>query len=524
MRKKFLVVSFAIMLALAEPVFNTANLGFAIARETDDDGSGDIGNDGDDDYIDGDDFYDGDVSDDYDNSDDNDSTDADDSDEDGDTDTGADSEYKSDITVTNSKELKKAISSAYDNASKKSPCTINVSGGTYSISYLSIPSYTTVVLDKAAILKGTSVSIGSDSCLSGGKLQKGKIDARSSKNIKIDGVTMTSSKGIELKGVSGECNITGNIVKCAKGTAHGLFISSCNIKGNIADNEFSDASGEVLSIASSTIKGDVSGNTIEDGAQAGIYLYNKTKLNGDIRKNKVLRVKGNGIAVYHNSYAGKIDGNFLDTIGGLRSKFAGDYGIAINSNEKKGGVAGKSYVKAITNNTIKNVTYSGIVIFSGPDQSSSKKWQDFAHVKGDISGNKFYNCGCYKASKDWKKEIAEGGKMGGLHAIYVDTHARVYGSIKNNSIEKTGANGIYIRLYSRVKNITGNTIINCKSNGILINKSAQVYGSISRNNIKKTGSNGILIDENGKVKSVKGNKFSKIGTKNILTGNGGKIG
>lgn len=227
---------------------------------------------------------------------------------------------------------------------------------------------------------------------------------------------------------------------------------------------------------------------------------------GDIKENTITKCTGDGIGIYHASYCGAIINNTLDTIGGNHNGGDGDYGIIIDSMMKA-----DTYCTKIAGNNIKNVTYAGIAVYSGPARSTSTIYQDTAFVKGNIENNTLKNCGIYKPSAGWKQEIAAGGKQGCLSAIYVDTHARVKGDICNNTIDKTGEHGVYIHLCSYVSNIYGNTISNVKEAGIEVYQST-VTNEIYENVITNSGTNGIAAGEKGVVKgAIRNNTITTTG-------------
>lgn len=82
---------------------------------------------------------------------------------------------------------------------------------------------------------------------------------------------------------------------------------------------------------------------------------------GDIKENTITKCTGDGIGIYHASYCGAIINNTRDTIGGNHNGGDGDYGIIIDSMMKA-----DTYCTKIAGNNIKNVTYAGIAVYSGP--------------------------------------------------------------------------------------------------------------------------------------------------------------
>ena len=142
--------------------------------------------------------------------------------------------------------------------------------------------------------------------------------------------------------------------------------------------------------------------------------------------------------------------------------------------------------------------------------------------KGNIEGNTLYNIGTYKPSKEWKKEIAKGGKVGAHVGIYVDTHARVYGDICENSITKSSQHGIYLRVGSIVNNIHSNTIKNVKEDGISV-LSSKVTGSVYNNKVTNAKRAGLYVRENAVINKVTGNTFKQCAFKAVAIVPGGKI-
>ena len=85
----------------------------------------------------------------------------------------------------------------------------------------------------------------------------------------------------------------------------------------------------------STLKGNISGNTIKNCQKTAIYAGG-TPINGDITNNTIKSVKGHGIGIYHGSHVNAIDSNNMDDIGGANNGGNGDCGIMINADEGSG--------------------------------------------------------------------------------------------------------------------------------------------------------------------------------------------
>ena len=305
--------------------------------------------------------------------------------------------------------------------------------------------------------------------------------------------------------------ITNNTVKTAG--LHAIYAAKAGaITGDITENTIDTFVESGIQIYDgSSVGGNISKNTITNGSGTAILITGPKNVKsgshaGDISENTITNCTGDGIGIYHASYCGAIINNVLDTIGGNHNGGDGDYGIILDSMMKA-----DTYCTKIAGNTIRNITYAGIAIYSGPAESTSTIYQDTAFVKGNIENNKLENCGSYKPSAGWKDEIAAGGKQGCLSAIYVDTHGRVKGDICNNTVTKTGEHGIYIHLCSFVNNIYGNTVSDVNETGIEVYHST-VLGDIYENTILNSGTNGIAAGESGVVKGeVRNNTITKTG-------------
>lgn len=435
------------------------------------------------------------------------------------------------IVVTDVKELNKALSDAKDNASKDEPYTISVQAGNYKLDYtINMPSYTTLVSGPGTtILCNTEeyavlIAGASDTAIDGGCFKGSGIFSKGGQNITIKNTTVESAPdcGILIKNDNKQISVKGNTIK--KAGRFSIALMGADFNGSIEKNTITQSEDIGMYLYTSSFKGDISGNTIKNCKRTGIYA-GVTAIDGDIKNNTFKNVKGHGIGIYHGSHANAIDNNKMDGIGGYNNGGNGDCGIMINGDEGKGKKATPTYVKSITNNTIKNVTYSGIKLYSGPSGASddSKANQDKTYVKDDIKGNTLYNIGTYKHSKDWKKEIQKGGRYGAQTGIYIDAHARVYGDICQNKITKTNLHGIYMRVGAVAKDIYNNTITDTVEDGICINKKAKVTGSIKNNKITNAKTCGICVREGAVVNKVSGNTFKKIGYKDIFVTSNGKI-
>lgn len=325
-------------------------------------------------------------------------------------------------------------------------------------------------------------------------------------NVKGNSVT-TCYIGIYIVRNAQVGTISNNTVKGAG--EHGVYLSTnATVTGSISNNTIQSFQRSAIQLYEGcTVKGKITGNKIEDGKGTAILITGPTNKKagsvvGNIEKNEIRRCTGDGIGIYHASHCGAISKNTLDTIGGNHDGNEGDYGIIIDSMMKA-----DTYCSKISDNDIRNVTYAAIAIYSGPSASRSKIYQDTAFVKGNIENNTVVNSGTYKASKDWKEEIARGGKKGCLSGIYVDTHARVKGDICNNKVATTGEHGIYIHLLSYVRSIYNNDVSDTKEAGIEIYDST-VLKDIYNNTVTNAGTNGIAGGNKGIVKGkIRNNKI-----------------
>lgn len=319
---------------------------------------------------------------------------------------------------------------------------------------------------------------------------------------------------INKVGISLKTSTAGDITNCniQNTGSHAIKLYISHVK-NIKDNTLSNI-GELgiylkgpVQLQKNTKTGKLEPTETEDAVSGDIPIENNDYGSSaeNIEHNTLKNCKSDGIGIYHGSWCKEIIYNELDTIGGNHNGYAGDYGIIIDSMMKA-----KTYCTRIANNTIKNVTYCGIAVYSGPSSLSSewfdKKYQDTAYVEKNIENNKFINCGTYKPSDGWKNEF----KQGCLSAIYIDTHALIKGDICNNTIETTGENGIYIHVFSSVSNIYNNTIKDCKEYGIHVYQNSTVRGNIESNKIYNCGLSSIAVTKTGTVGGlIKSNTIDK---------------
>lgn len=433
-------------------------------------------------------------------------------------------------TASSIEDMEVLLREARGNASEEEPYTISVEAGSYKLkSIIDVPDYTTLSFDKEAYITckvsgdfAIRFRNGKNSAIEGGNFNGSGILVNGGDNISITNTVIEKPVygGIVFKGSNKGCSVSENKVNNSKKLS--ITLLGAKFEGNIEENTITKSTDIAIYIYNSELKGDIANNTIKNCKATGIYA-GLSSIDGDIRENTLKNVKGQGIGIYHASHVNAIDGNLLDGIGGRDNGFNGNVAIMINADEGPGKKAYKTYAKKIINNTIKNVSYSGIAIYSGPSgKKESNANQDKAFVKGNIEGNTLYNIGTYTPSKDWKKEIAKGGKIGAHVGIYVDTHARVYGDICKNSITKSSQHGIYLRVGSIVKNIYSNNIKNVKEDGISI-LSSKVTGSIYNNKVTDAKRAGLYVRENAVINKVSGNTFKQSGFKDVAIVPGGKI-
>ncbi len=433
------------------------------------------------------------------------------------------------ITVKNATEFTNAISNAKKNATKNNVYEITLSSGNYTLeSGIAIPSYTDILTTKGTTINiNGQITMNANSSLSligstfnytgksssyavyvkpgannvkisNGTIKGGGIYIKQAKNINVNSISIKGYKENGIYALESSLKAVKSIT--CQGGETGIFfklssadeINACNI------SSFSSTGIELYTGCS--IKGNISNNKIFNGKGTAILLTGPTnKINGsvarDIINNNIKNCTGDGIGIYHASHCGVISNNYLDTIGGNHNGNEGDYGIIVDSMMKA-----NTYCTQISKNTVKNVTYAGIAVYSGPSASLSNIYQDTAYVEKNIENNVLENCGTYKPSKNWEKEV----KKGCLSGIYVDTHARVKGNICNNTVKGTGEHGIYVHLCSFVKNIYNNTVENTVEVGIEIYHST-VTGNIYNNVIKNAGTDGIAC---GDVSTVKGKVYN----------------
>ncbi len=434
------------------------------------------------------------------------------------------------VKVSNIEDMKDMLIEARGNASEEEPYIISVEAGSYKLkSAIEMPNNTTLRLDKEAHIECKSageyvirIRNGKNAAVEGGNFNGSGILVNSGDNISIENTVIENPPygGIVFKGVNRGCSVSGNIVNNSKKLS--ITLLGAKFEGNIEKNTVTKSTEIAIYIYNSNLKGDIANNNIKNCKATGIYA-GLSSIDGDIRKNTLKNVKGNGIGIYHASHVNAINGNLLDGIGGRDNGFNGNVAIMINADEGPGKKAYKTYARKIINNTIKNVAYSGIALYSGPSgRKESSANQDKAFVKGNIERNTLYNIGTYKPSKNWKKEIAKGGKIGAHVGIYVDTHARVYGDICKNSITKSSQHGIYLRVGSIVKNIHSNNIKDVTEDGISV-LSSKVTGSIYNNKVTNAKRAGLYVRDNAVINKVKGNTFKKSGFKDVAIVPSGKI-
>lgn len=471
------------------------------------------------------------------------------------------------ITADSDEKLQAALSEAEENATSTNIYKITVNSGTYNSS-INVSSNTDIYCKEGVIFKdcgGYAVYLeGKNSSFNGGELDESGIIISDAESVKVDGtsiknpgysgilvrnskgnssisnttisksdkygilvsdgtskidisnnhITSAATYGVYFFGVKFEGDFKGNTIENTKGT-FGVRWNSATVKGNIIKNKVLNNPDVAMWFNNSKINGNVDSNTIKKGAKTGIYFAHTT-VDGDIKGNTIKNMKGNGIGVYHGSKCGVISNNTISDIGGDRAGNAGDYGIVVSALDTPGTSA-----KAIKNNNISNVTYCGICIYAGLSPKN-KPLKNYSSVKGNIEGNKLYNCGTYVCSKDWKKEIAAGGKRGSRAGIYVDHYAQVYGDICNNSVKKSQENGIYLHLGAKVRAIYKNTVSGCKVDGIQLYDKSRTK-SVYNNKVSKCGRNGIRLCNSEITTALRSNTFSDNKETAVILVTGSKV-
>ena len=343
--------------------------------------------------------------------------------------------------------------------------------------------------------------------------QSGKIGSIENNTIKN-----AATIGINIQKGSVAGSIKGNtITGCKDKTGSAIYLNfGAKVGGKIANNTISSCKGFGIRLFSKASCGNIEGNKISNVGDCAIQLMgsasakkNDGSVAGDIKKNTLKKIGAHGISIYHGSHAGKITYNTLDTIGGLNSGTVGDFGITINA-----GSPYKTYAAEITHNKVSNVTYASIVVFSGPEGDTTGIRQDFGYVAGDIAYNTVNNNATYSKGEKW---FDSKDKKPCEAAIYVDSHARVYGSIHHNTVNTSYDDGISLVAYSYVKSIHHNTVNNAKCSGIAVKNYSVVQGAISDNTIKKPTWYGVFVNSSSKVNGkVQSNTITSAGVNGIF--------
>lgn len=301
--------------------------------------------------------------------------------------------------------------------------------------------------------------------------------------------------GIQIAGPDPVGNISGLRIVNAPSTA--IYINSGSVVGNIFDNTIEGGGSYGIYLHDRATSGDITGNTIRNMADHAIRLSGQSGNTdrgctaGDITDNTITNCKGSGISLYYGSECGVISRNTLTKIGGAHND-KGDYGIIVSA-----GGPYESSAKEITHNSLDTVTSAGIVVFSGPDKDTTGKWQDNGHVKGDIAYNTVKNCPT--------KRIANRTRA----AIYVDNHARVYGSIHHNTVDKCIDNGISVISYAVAADISNNKISRVGTYGILAGNKGRI-GRVSKNTItmnRQKDGMAILANTGSPISEISGNSI-----------------
>lgn len=183
-----------------------------------------------------------------------------------------------------------------------------------------------------------------------------------------------------------------------------------------------------------------------------------------------------------------VAGNVLTFNGNPSKVRTGFYGIQLLNNSTNNSIKG---------NVVSDFCTNGIVVSA---RSSASK----------IEGNKVSNAGNYgivildsKASRIADNRVTDAGVIG----IYVMNNASA-GAIADNVVSVV-SRGSAISVYnnSSADSITGNSLANLSSNGIMVHRKSRA-GSIEGNTISKVGKYGIFVDEGSSAVSVSSNVIS----------------
>lgn len=367
------------------------------------------------------------------------------------------------------------------------------------------------------VLNGEDVSVTNGTIDGGGVKVISEMDEKGSVTDLM--INDASEFGIYVSGETGE--ISNNII--TRPVSSGIFLKRGRAAGNIENNSIKDGGYIGIRLFGGASSGDIKGNTVTNCDYHAISLNGSSKAEtnngaaaGDIIDNTIRNCRGDGISVYHGSRCGRISDNVLSNIGGHDTETNGDFGIIINN-----GCDHSTYAEEITHNTVSNVTFASIVVFSGPTADPDMKWQNKGYVKGDIAYNKVTNSSLAKKGIDWGKEKEAACES----AIYVDAHAGIMGDIHHNEINTSYDNGICVLWYSSVNSIVDNVVNKTGNAGISVTGHSKVYGTISRNRVKNSTRHGMFINNSSAVNGpVAGNVITQPRLNGIQVSRGARLG
>ena len=451
------------------------------------------------------------------------------------------------IEVTTMNELTSVLSRGSQQGAPLMVRLLDSNNGYTASKTLSVPDHVTLDLNGHTISGNIQFIValaGTDATVTNGTLDGGGVKVSSDiagGSISKLAIKNAEDNGIQVTGVMGSIN--DNTITSPGGSA--IHVSGGKVSKGIKNNIIKKAGNMGIRLFAKAVSGDIADNTVYGCKYHGISLNGSTGTSTndgasckDIRNNTITNCKGDGISLYHGSHAGKITKNVLSRIGGHDTRSNGDFGIIIN-----GGCKYKTYAKEITYNEVSDVTFASIVVFSGP-KGTSRKWQYYGYIGGDIAHNKVNNSGTVKKKVNWNKKP----KYPCEGAIYVDSHARVKGSIHHNTVNTSYDNGICVLEYSTVKSIYNNNVKNCsnagisvtnrskvtgtisnnkvsnsKRYGIFANNRSSIIGAVSKNTIKTAGLSGVFISQGSAAGTVTKNEISNIKLYGVIAGAKSKI-
>ncbi|MCD8020918.1 MAG: right-handed parallel beta-helix repeat-containing protein, partial [Clostridiales bacterium] len=220
----------------------------------------------------------------------------------------------------------------------------------------------------------------------------------------------------------------------------GIILDSLSTSNTITDNTIKSMMKAGIDVQSSSSAEKITGNKVTDCGDYGIFIYNSSKVTGNIQDNTISQSGNNGIYVSASSeVGGSIRENTVSS--------AGKDGISVYNSSM---VTGYIY-----NNQIISPSGNGIYVTK------------FSNIGENISGNTISSAGG--------------------HGIYVYNSSTVSGYVYGNEISKPSNVGIRIAASSKVKkSIKRNTVTNCGNCGILIYNSSKVTGNIQDNTISQS--------------------------------------